>query len=541
MPSPSKSITGGLFQDPLGNLVTGNLLLILSQDAQVTGSNGQVAPKSVRIPVAAGSIASTPIWFNDQLTPSGTVYTATVYDAAGNKVYGPENWSIQGASPVDIGTIIPLASSPTVSFPAPALLASNNAFTGANTFSQINGVILVDGITYPFTNAGIQSAVNTAPDGGEVRLGPGTYILTGTGSEEILITKRLNFICSGWDTILQVGASVPGTTDIIHLAPAALVQGGRIQDCYIKPASGLPGRHGISIDGTNAALSNWEFIHNRIDALGGKSIAVINATGLPTGTPFASNFWGNVTQGGWDFTNGGDSVHIENNTITGSGGFNWFPVGATVQPASNGGTHDFVFAKNNVTNTGGIWIQNGWQGMIGPGNNIEVANLSNISGNAACIDVDGNSNANIENVKIVGNFIGCSNGASSMVQVRINRANAAIIEKNFVGRSVGAAYSVTANANATQFIANRQAPSGEAIGTWLSDSGTATSVQYTDPSTNGTVIKGWVLTPVVFAGLTALANGTILGCADCLSPSNPCSGASTGALAVRQNGAWVCK
>lgn len=46
---------------------------------------------------------------------------------------------------------------------------------------------------------------------------------------------------------------------------------------------------------------------------------------------------------------------------------------------------------------------------------------------------------------------------------------------------------------------------------------------------------------VAFAGLGTPANGTLIYCTDCAPASNPCTGASTGALAVRQNGAWACK
>lgn len=44
-----------------------------------------------------------------------------------------------------------------------------------------------------------------------------------------------------------------------------------------------------------------------------------------------------------------------------------------------------------------------------------------------------------------------------------------------------------------------------------------------------------------FANLPAAANGTLYGCSDCTPATNPCTGGGTGAAAVRQNGAWVCK
>jgi len=118
--TPSKSIVGGIFQDALGNLITGNLLLTLPQDAQITGI-GLLAPLHVRIPVNGGAVASTPIWFNDQLAPGNLAYTATVYDSTGNKVYGPELWSLTGASPLNLNTLVPLLISPDPLFANPVL------------------------------------------------------------------------------------------------------------------------------------------------------------------------------------------------------------------------------------------------------------------------------------------------------------------------------------------------------------------------------------------------------------------------------------
>jgi hypothetical protein len=46
---------------------------------------------------------------------------------------------------------------------------------------------------------------------------------------------------------------------------------------------------------------------------------------------------------------------------------------------------------------------------------------------------------------------------------------------------------------------------------------------------------------LTFAFLPTASNGTMYGCSDCTTASNPCTGSGTGALAVRQNGAWVCK
>jgi len=51
-----------------------------------------------------------------------------------------------------------------------------------------------------------------------------------------------------------------------------------------------------------------------------------------------------------------------------------------------------------------------------------------------------------------------------------------------------------------------------------------------------------MMTSVVFANLPATyPNGGVVYCSNCLLASSPCSGASTGAMALRVNGAWRCQ
>jgi len=50
----------------------------------------------------------------------------------------------------------------------------------------------------------------------------------------------------------------------------------------------------------------------------------------------------------------------------------------------------------------------------------------------------------------------------------------------------------------------------------------------------------FTMTAVLFAALGTPSNGVIKYCSNCLKGSNPCSGASTGAIAERLNGIWRC-
>ncbi len=95
------------FQDPQNNcLANGFLILDLNQPATITSSGGQVAPTRVAINLDAnGKIpASTLLWANDQLTPSGTAYLAQVENSNGLVVanYRPCPWVIIGSSPIDL-------------------------------------------------------------------------------------------------------------------------------------------------------------------------------------------------------------------------------------------------------------------------------------------------------------------------------------------------------------------------------------------------------------------------------------------------------
>lgn len=106
-----KTVTG-TWQDGQGNLITfGTLWLKLNQDAVVVGTS-QIAPRIIVINLnASGAIpAATTIWCNDELTPTGTFYTLSVLEQGGGIVYGPENFTIAGSSPINLNNIVPISS-----------------------------------------------------------------------------------------------------------------------------------------------------------------------------------------------------------------------------------------------------------------------------------------------------------------------------------------------------------------------------------------------------------------------------------------------
>src|SRR5579863_3069306 len=117
----------GTFQNPDGSAVANGILkLTLSQAANISGT-AQIAPTEVTIQLnSSGAIpANTTILANDELTPAGTTYYATLFNGnknssgayvAGGQIFS-QQWSISGTSPIDLTTLTPTTTN--VSLPSP--------------------------------------------------------------------------------------------------------------------------------------------------------------------------------------------------------------------------------------------------------------------------------------------------------------------------------------------------------------------------------------------------------------------------------------
>ena len=117
MPATTVQLSGGSFQDALGNLVSGGYMLMqLSQDAQVTGSSPEVqitAGRVIKVLLdSSGNVEASPaqyVWPNDVLTPANTYYTVSVYTASGQLVWGPNAQQVLSTpSPYDVGAWSPM-------------------------------------------------------------------------------------------------------------------------------------------------------------------------------------------------------------------------------------------------------------------------------------------------------------------------------------------------------------------------------------------------------------------------------------------------
>lgn len=131
---PTKQITGGAFQFCDGTpLAGGSLTLTLSQDAVVVGTGTVIRATPIRLTLdGSGNIPSTAVFFNDELSPAGTFYTAQVSDPSGAIVYAPTSWIFAGATGLNLNTLTPATGG--VSYPSPVVTtpSADQSITAAN-------------------------------------------------------------------------------------------------------------------------------------------------------------------------------------------------------------------------------------------------------------------------------------------------------------------------------------------------------------------------------------------------------------------------
>lgn len=92
---PVVGLTGGGFQDALGNpIANGYILLQLSSDQVVSGTGQIVAKRDIKVPLDAnGNVLGTNgavfVQYNDKMSDTTSFYWATVYTASGEIAWGP--------------------------------------------------------------------------------------------------------------------------------------------------------------------------------------------------------------------------------------------------------------------------------------------------------------------------------------------------------------------------------------------------------------------------------------------------------------------
>ena len=100
-----KTIVGQFLYPDGSPIANGVMTLQLSQDAS-TGE-GKVAPTILYVSLDEQGSFSVSLFGNDELSPSGTYYTITVY-ANGRLVYGSEAYNLSGTSPVNLDALTPV-------------------------------------------------------------------------------------------------------------------------------------------------------------------------------------------------------------------------------------------------------------------------------------------------------------------------------------------------------------------------------------------------------------------------------------------------
>lgn len=228
----------------------------------------------------------------------------------------------------------------------------------------------VDSTGVADSSVGLQAAIDATPSGGILFIPPGTYLLTGSGSQILNRTTPIRIIGLGSPNF-NVGSGVPSTRNVIRLAPASVDSSGW-EISGISMLSGF-GKHGIFLDCTGGAGGGWfdgaRFTKNIITfTAGGNSIFLSNNTtpGGLANSVISENRFDSISLG-----NCGDNITVSNNIIDARGGTNECIFG---YQASGGACTRII---DNVLTGKSIFID--WEGGVGviiSGNELE-ANVAN--------------------------------------------------------------------------------------------------------------------------------------------------------------------
>ena len=222
--------------------------------------------------------------------------------------------------------------------------------------------------------AAIQAAINYG-----ITSGMSVYIKSGTYKFSTLtITGRINIFGDGMFTSI-LNSTCTGSTDAITITPptnGSSNTGYLFSDFGVTNAILGAGRYGIRITlGTNAYLSNSEFARIYIGTFGNQGLYLDNTIGNQNG------FFTTTIRRSW-ITNGilgvsvGDSINIEENTITSNAGYIYTGINLT----SLVGARQIVINSNNITTLGGAIYLSGVYGSTIENNQLEYILSTNYSG-----------------------------------------------------------------------------------------------------------------------------------------------------------------
>lgn len=480
-----KTIQNGGYQNPAGGALTGNLLFILSQDAKVAASPGQVAPTVVRIPVSGGNIAPTSIFFNDELLPNNTFYTLTAYDASGNKVYGPEQVSLAGAGPLDLGTLTPLLISPDPLFSNPVL--QNPVLPQTITGQPLSIVGLKKSANFRYVSptntqgwagtdigAWANAAASDLGGAGTVIFESGTYTVPSNANGHIIPpADSVSYVCANYRTCFLNGSGfVAG--DFFFLIAANRKNtyiGGFVMQCAPAPPSA--DMRGITV--SNGIASNFGTFENNeifncfdgIDLVGGSSDNIVRFNYLHNINQQGMTIQGSRNQLNFNRIDTIGTTNLNHGMYVQDGSANEM-IGNQISNVFGFCIHNFSSATNtsitssrviaNYCNNGGL-AGSGTRGGIAfaetppttgnrqgvlSGNTIEnttgnplyisavseteVTNNTISTYQGDCIDVQGSSGFTTMNVKISGNICKAQSVTGNGIRVLPNGGSVANID-----------------------------------------------------------------------------------------------------------------
>jgi hypothetical protein len=339
-------------------------------------------------------------------------------------------------------------------------------FLAGESTSSLNNVVMVDGKTYPQTNAGIQAAVNATPPGGTIFFPSGTYNLTNTSGQQISITQGINFICAGWGggtagTILKVTANAP-TIPLLRIVPSGGQTGMRIQDCKFQTASATGGDASYAIEVDTSPGNNFgNFVIDHIavsepyanfgafaastagSATGG-AIWFNNTMAEVNGGFYASTITNSYLGGQLYCTLCGDSLIVRGNTFRDIA----TQQNIEIDAGFTQGTSSFLIQDNYfLTNGAAIHIGGGPTFLKMNGNEMQTNSVASCS-NGAMVDMDGTSANPITDDNILDNTWQIVNSATCNA-LRLNWVVQSHIHgNNRFGIGTGGAVGIITTSNA---------------------------------------------------------------------------------------------
>lgn len=341
---------------------------------------------------------------------------------------------------------------------------ANLIVPGATTTSVLDNCLVVDGNTYPRTNVGIQNAVNAVSANGCIRIPNGTYALTATTGQQILITKPISIFCDGWGANLQLQSGA-GNVPLIRIAPSGasgyVDYGTMIRGCSFTAATDGLGSWGIEVDtATTGSVANMVLDHDNIGCSqlsyfqcspAGTGVAGI---GFGSGALFFNNptgsggYWGikvkdSTTVGPISMTRAGDHINFENDYFLDHANADTFSIDFLA------GSTSFNFDFNNMTIP--LHLGNAPEVDFIHDNEFQPDQSTLSGSNGAMLDIDGASGGLATNVHIDNNSFQISANGSNLNAIRLNYSTQAQIgglgRANSFFMSSGA-YEVVATANA---------------------------------------------------------------------------------------------